>query len=159
METKKITRILFVCLGNICRSPAAEGVMQMLVERNGLTDRVVLDSAGTYGGHSGERSDVRMRRAASARGIELTHRARQVREEDFERFDMIIAMDDNNYEALFRLAPDRTAQQKIYRFREFLRHNPNWSYVPDPYYEGHEGFELVLDLLEDGCSTLVEQLQ
>ena len=131
----------------------------MLVERNGLTDRVVLDSAGTYGGHSGERSDVRMRRAASARGIELTHRARQVREEDFERFDMIIAMDDNNYEALFRLAPDRAAQQKIYRFREFLRHNPNWSYVPDPYYEGHEGFELVLDLLEDGCSTLVEQLQ
>lgn len=159
METKKITSILFVCLGNICRSPAAEGVMQMLVERNGLTDRVVLDSAGTYGGHSGERSDVRMRRAASARGIELTHRARQVREEDFERFDMIIAMDDNNYEALFRLAPDRAAQQKIYRFREFLRHNPNWSYVPDPYYEGHEGFELVLDLLEDGCSTLVEQLQ
>lgn len=159
METKKITRILFVCLGNICRSPAAEGVMQMLVERNGLTDRVVLDSAGTYGGHSGERSDVRMRRAASARGIELTHRARQVCEEDFERFDMIIAMDDNNYEALFRLAPDRAAQQKIYRFREFLRHNPNWSYVPDPYYEGHEGFELVLDLLEDGCSTLVEQLQ
>lgn len=133
--------------------------MQMLVERNGLADRVVLDSAGTYGGHSGERSDARMRRAAAARGIDITHRARQVREEDFERFDMIIAMDDNNYEALFRLAPDREAQQKIYRFREFLRHNPNWSYIPDPYYEGHEGFELVLDLLEDGCSTLLENLQ
>ena len=152
-------RILFVCLGNICRSPAAEAMMQMLVERNGLTDRVFLDSAGTYGGHSGERSDARMRRAAAARGIDITHRARQVREEDFERFDMIIAMDDNNYEALFRLAPDREAQQKIYRFREFLRHNPNWSYIPDPYYEGHEGFELVLDLLEDGCSTLLENLQ
>lgn len=152
-------RILFVCLGNICRSPAAEAMMQMLVERNGLTDRVVLDSAGTYGGHSGERSYARMRRAAAARGIDITHRARQVREEDFERFDMIIAMDDNNYEALFRLAPDREAQQKIYRFREFLRHNPNWSYIPDPYYEGHEGFELVLDLLEDGCSTLLENLQ
>jgi protein-tyrosine phosphatase len=152
-------RILFVCLGNICRSPAAEAMMQMLVERNGLADRVVLDSAGTYGGHSGERSDARMRRAAAARGIDITHRARQVREEDFEHFDMIIAMDDNNYEALFRLAPDRKAQQKIYRFREFLRHNPNWSYIPDPYYEGHEGFELVLDLLEDGCSTLLENLQ
>ena len=152
-------RILFVCLGNICRSPAAEAMMQMLVERNGLADRVVLDSAGTYGGHSGERSDARMRRAALARGIDITHRARQVREEDFERFDMIIAMDDNNYEALFRLAPDREAQQRIYRFREFLRHNPNWSYIPDPYYEGHEGFELVLDLLEDGCSTLLEKLQ
>ena len=133
--------------------------MKMLVERNGLADRVVLDSAGTYGGHSGERSDARMRRAAAARGIDITHRARQVREEDFERFDMIIAMDDNNYEALFRLAPDRKAQQKIYRFREFLRRNPNWSYIPDPYYEGHEGFELVLDLLEDGCSTLLENLQ
>ena len=133
--------------------------MQMLVERNGLADRVVLDSAGTYGGHSGERSDARMRRAALARGIDITHRARQVREEDFERFDMIIAMDDNNYEALFRLAPDREAQQRIYRFREFLRHNPNWSYIPYPYYEGHEGFELVLDLLEDGCSTLLEKLR
>jgi protein-tyrosine phosphatase len=152
-------RILFVCLGNICRSPAAEAMMQMLVERNGLADRVVLDSAGTYGGHSGERSDARMRRAALARGIDITHRARQVREEDFERFDMIIAMDDNNYEALFRLAPDREAQQRIYRFREFLRHNLNWSYIPDPYYEGHEGFELVLDLLEDGCSTLLEKLR
>ena len=152
-------RILFVCLGNICRSPAAEAMMQMLVERNGLADRVVLDSAGKYGGHSGERSDARMRRAALARGIDITHRARQVREEDFERFDMIIAMDDNNYEALFRLAPDREAQQRIYRFREFLRHNPNWSYIPDPYYEGHEGFELVLDLLEDGCSTLLEKLR
>ncbi|MBQ6613466.1 MAG: low molecular weight phosphotyrosine protein phosphatase [Alistipes sp.] len=157
MDNKKITRILFVCLGNICRSPAAEAMMQMLVERNGLSNSIFLDSAGTYGGHSGERSDARMRRAAAARGIDITHRARQVREEDFDRFDMIIAMDDNNYEALFRLAPDRSAQQKIYRFREFLRRNPNWSHIPDPYYEGHEGFELVLDLLEDGCSTLIEK--
>lgn len=159
MEAKNTKRILFVCLGNICRSPAAEAMLQMLVDRNGLSNRVVIDSAGTYGGHSGERSDSRMRSAAAQRGIEMTHRARQVREEDFERFDMLIAMDDNNYESLFRLAPDRDAQQKIYRFREFLRHNPDWSYIPDPYYEGHEGFELVLDLLEDGCSTLLDQLR
>ena len=159
MEAKNTTRILFVCLGNICRSPAAEAMLQMLVDRNGLSNRVVIDSAGTYGGHSGERSDSRMRSAAAQRGIEMTHRARQVREEDFEHFDMLIAMDDNNYESLFRLAPDRDAQQKIYRFREFLRHNPDWSYIPDPYYEGHEGFELVLDLLEDGCSTLLDQLR
>ena len=152
-------RILFVCLGNICRSPAAEAMMRQLVEREGLADSVELDSAGTYGGHSGERSDVRMRRAAEARGIAMTHLARQVKEADFERFDMLIAMDDNNYEALFRLAPSREAQFKIYRFREFLRRNPDWSYIPDPYYEGHEGFELVLDLLEDGCQTLVEQLK
>lgn len=152
-------RILFVCLGNICRSPAAEAMLRVLVDREGLGDRVEIDSAGTYGGHSGERSDPRMRRAAEARGIPMTHRARQVREEDFERFDMVIAMDDNNYENLFRLAPDRAAQQKIYRFREFLRNHPDWSYIPDPYYEGHEGFELVLDLLEDGCSVLLEQIK
>jgi protein-tyrosine phosphatase len=151
-------RILFVCLGNICRSPAAEAMLRMLVEREGLADRVVIDSAGTYGGHSGERSDQRMRSAAANRGIPMTHRARQVREEDFERFDMVIAMDDNNYEALFRLAPDRAAQQKIYRFREFLTNHPDWSYIPDPYYEGHEGFELVLDQLEDGCATLLKQI-
>lgn len=132
--------------------------MQQLIERHGLTASIEVDSAGTYGGHSGERSDPRMRRAAAARGIEMTHRARQVREGDFERFDMVIAMDDNNYEALFRLAPNREAQFKIFRFREFLRHHPDWSYIPDPYYEGHEGFELVLDLLEDGCATLLERV-
>jgi protein-tyrosine phosphatase len=152
-------RILFVCLGNICRSPAAEAMLQMLVDREGLSDSVMVDSAGTYGGHAGERSDARMRRAAAARGIEMTHRARQVKEVDFERFDRIIAMDDNNYEALFRLAPDRDAQNKIFRFREYLRHHKDWSYIPDPYYEGHEGFELVLDLLEDGCATLLEELK
>ena len=133
--------------------------MQMLVDRAGLSGDIYLDSAGTYGGHAGDRSDARMRRAAAARGIEMTHRARQVREEDFERFDRIIAMDDNNYEALFRLAPNRDAQNKIFRFREYLRRYRDWSYIPDPYYEGHEGFELVLDLLEDGCATLLEELR
>ena len=159
MERAKITRVLFVCLGNICRSPAAEAMLRQLTEREGVADGMEIDSAGTYGGHSGELSDPRMRRAAAARGIAMTHRARRVREEDFERFDRIIAMDDNNYESLFRLAPDRVAQQKIFRFREYLRHHPDWSYIPDPYYEGHEGFELVLDLLEDGCSTLLDELR
>ena len=134
-------------------------MLRQLAEREGIADGMEIDSAGTYGGHSGELSDPRMRRAAAARGIAMTHRARQVREEDFERFDRIIAMDDNNYESLFRLAPDRAAQQKIFRFREYLRHHPDWSYIPDPYYEGHEGFELVLDLLEDGCSTLLDELR
>lgn len=134
-------------------------MFRQLAEREGVADSMEIDSAGTYGGHSGELSDPRMRRAAAARGIAMTHRARQVREEDFERFDRIIAMDDNNYESLFRLAPDRAAQQKIFRFREYLRHHPDWSYIPDPYYEGHEGFELVLDLLEDGCSTLLDELR
>ena len=152
-------RILFVCLGNICRSPAAEAMMQSLVERAGLQNQIYLDSAGTYGGHASERADARMRRAAAARGIDITHRSRQVRESDFDNFDMIIAMDDNNYEALFRLAPNREAQFKIFRFREFLRRHNDWSYIPDPYYEGHEGFELVLDLLEDGCATLLSEME
>lgn len=149
--------ILFVCLGNICRSPAAEAVLNSILKREGREEYFEVDSAGTYGGHAGERADSRMRRAAAARGIEIPHRSRQVREEDFSNFDMIIAMDDNNYETLFRLAPDRSAQQKIFRFREFLRKHPEWSYVPDPYYEGHEGFELVLDLLEDGCQTIASK--
>ena len=91
MKTNDITRILFVCLGNICRSPAAEAMLRQLVDREGLSNRVEIDSAGTYGGHAGERSDPRMRRAAEARGIEMTHRARQVREEDFGRFDRFVA--------------------------------------------------------------------
>lgn len=154
MENK--TRILFVCLGNICRSPAAEGILRSMAQRRGVSDRFTVDSAGTYGGHAGDLPDPRMRRAAAARGYDLTHRARQVREEDFERFDALVVMDDMNYEALHRLAPSRAAAQRIYRMMEFCRRHPDRSYVPDPYYEGHEGFELVLDLLEDSCEGILE---
>ncbi len=150
-------RILFVCLGNICRSPAAEGILRDLVIRRGLTEQIEIDSAGTYAGHTGELADPRMRRAASARGIELTHRARQIREVDFERFDRIIVMDDYNYEDVHRLAPSRELAMKIYRMREFFS-SSRYSYVPDPYYEGREGFEIVLDLLEEGCGRLLDEL-
>ena len=94
----KRLRILFVCLGNICRSPAAEAVFRRLVDEAGLSDHIEIDSAGTYGGHAGELPDPRMRIAASRRGYELTHRARPIREEDFDRFDRILVMDDSNYE-------------------------------------------------------------
>ena len=149
--------ILFVCLGNICRSPAAEGILRDLIIRRGVTDLIEVDSAGTYAGHTGELPDPRMRRAASARGIELTHRARQIREADFERFDRIIVMDDYNYEDVHRLAPSREAAHKIYRMREFFT-SSRYHYVPDPYYEGREGFEIVLDLLEEGCQNLLDKL-
>ncbi len=152
-------KILFVCLGNICRSPAAHGVMEDVVLANRMEDRVEIDSAGTYGGHAGDLPDPRMRAAASRRGYNLTHRARKFREEDFLRFDKIVVMDDMNYENVSRLAPERAYLNKVFRFVEFCRHHPEWTYVPDPYYEGHEGFELVLDLLEDGCEGLMSQIK
>ena len=150
-------KILFVCLGNICRSPAAEAIMRSLSVKEGRIG-IEIDSAGTYAGHTGELPDPRMRRAAAARGIEMTHRARQIREEDFELFDRIVVMDDSNYERVSRLPPDRAALGKVYRFVGFCTHHPQWSYVPDPYYEGREGFELVLDILEDGCRGLLAEL-
>lgn len=150
-------RILFVCLGNICRSPAAEGVMRHLVRENGLEEQFTIDSAGTYPGHAGELPDARMRQAAARRGYDLTHRARPFREEDFDDFDRIVVMDDANYERVCRMAPSRAYIEKVTRMVNFCRHHPQWAYVPDPYYEGREGFELVLDLLEDGCTGLLEQ--
>ena len=152
-------RILFVCLGNICRSPAANGVMEQMVAQQGLQDKFLIDSAGTYGGHAGELPDPRMRVAASRRGYNLTHRSRKFREQDYHDFDMIVVMDDSNYENVARLAPERKYLDKVYRFVEFSKNHPDWSYVPDPYYEGHEGFELVLDILEDGCAELINRLK
>lgn len=106
-------RLLFVCLGNICRSPAAETIMCEVVKKAGLQDGIECDSAGTYGGHAGERADARMRRAAAERGYDITHISRPVRSSDFDLSDMIIAMDDNNYETLYRLAPSIEASEKI----------------------------------------------
>ena len=151
-------KILFVCLGNICRSPAAEGVLKAAAERKGLSDKIAVDSAGTYGGHAGQLPDSRMRSAAARRGYDLTHRARQITEEDFIDFDMIVVMDDMNYESVSRLAPERRYLDKLYRVAEFCGRHPQWSHVPDPYYEGREGFELVLDLLEDGCEGILEKI-
>ena len=149
-------KLLFVCLGNICRSPAAEGVMRALVEKRGVAEQFEIDSAGTYSGHAGDLPDPRMRSAASRRGYNLVHRARPIRVEDFDRFDRIIVMDDYNYEAVHRLAPNRAAAMKIDRMTDFCRSHSDAHYVPDPYYEGHEGFEIVLDLLEDACEGLFE---
>ena len=151
-------KVLFVCLGNICRSPAAEGIMRHLVVASGLSDSIYTDSAGTYGGHAGELPDVRMRSAASRRGYDLVHRSRRITEDDFFGFDTIVVMDDMNYEAVHRLAPSREYADKICRMRDFFTEFPDRTYVPDPYYEGAEGFELVLDMLEDGCRNLLKSL-
>lgn len=151
-------RILFVCLGNICRSPAAEGVFRHKVSEAGLADCFDMDSAGTYGGHRGDLPDSRMRAAAQKRGYDLVHRSRQVCADDFDLFDIIIAMDDSNYERLSRLAPSPEGVDKIYRMAEFLSRR-DYDHIPDPYYEGISGFELVLDLLEEGCDKLLHDLK
>ena len=150
-------KVLFVCLGNICRSPAAQAIFEHYVREDGLQDRVQADSAGIYGGHSGNQPDRRMRTAALYRGFAVTHIARQVRAMDMLDFDMIVAMDDQNYEDLMHLAPSVEATHKIRRMSEFLKVR-KMSYIPDPYYMGTEGFSLVLDLLEDGCQNLYDIL-
>lgn len=149
-------RILFVCLGNICRSPAAQGVMERLVAERGVADRFEIDSAGLYGGHAGDLPDSRMRAHARRRGLELTHRSRQVRESDFDRFDIIVAMDDSNYDRLRAMAPTPEDERKVVKMADFFTQHPWADCVPDPYYDGAQGFENALDLIEDGCNTLYE---
>ena len=153
----KPRKILFVCLGNICRSPAAEEVMRTLVRESGEEADYVLDSAGTYGGHAGQLSDSRMCAHARRRGYQLTHRSRPVRSSDFDDFDLIVAMDDSNYDRLRSLAPTLEARDKVVRMMDYARLHPYYDSVPDPYYEGAEGFELVLDLLEDACAGLLDR--
>ena len=149
-------KFLFICLGNICRSPAAEAVMAHLLKQRNLQDEFLLDSAGTYGGHAGEPSDSRMRRAAGRRGYAMTHLARPLVREDFKLFDRLIVMDESNYRDVYALAPE-DCRHKIVRMRESLRRHKA-GYIPDPYYQGPEGFEHVLDLLEDACLGLLEDL-
>ena len=151
-------KVLFVCLGNICRSPAAQGIFEHIVRENGMTEKIAADSAGLYGGHAGQHPDRRMRTAALYRGYGLTHSARQVRGYDFNDFDLIVAMDDQNYEDLMHLAPSVEATHKIHRMSEFLKVR-KMSYIPDPYYEGAEGFYLVLNMLENGCGNLLDKLE
>lgn len=148
--------ILFVCLGNICRSPSAEGVMKKLVEEAGLANKIHIDSAGILNYHEGEPADARMRSHAQKRGYKLDSISRPVRQSDFTDFDMIIGMDRQNIQDLEKIAPAEH-MHKIRQMTEFLQ-TLNDTSVPDPYYGGEEGFEYVLDLLEDACAGLLEQL-
>ena len=154
-----MTSILFVCLGNICRSPAAQAIMQKLIDQQGLHDQFFLDSAGLYGGHAGELPDYRMRQHARQRGYNLDHRSRPVSAADFSDFDIIVTMDDSNYSRLKALAPTIDDEKKIVRMIDYVKGFPQYHSVPDPYYEGAEGFEIVLDLLEDGCRNLLSTLR
>ena len=159
LKSKEQLRILFVCLGNICRSPAAEGVMQAIVDAEGAQHRFTIDSAGTGNYHIGDLPDRRMRIHARHRGYDLTHRCRQVCEADFTDFDIIVGMDAQNLRNLRLMAPSVVAAEKVVPMADFFSLATRYDYVPDPYYEGSEGFELVLDLLEDACRNLYDALK
>lgn len=145
--------LLFVCLGNICRSCTAQTVMQSIVDRNGMSESFNIDSAGIINYHEGEMADSRMRKHAAQRGYSITHKSRPITPLDFERFDYIIGMDDSNIESLNRIATSNTERLKIHRMTEWCQ-NHETDVVPDPYYGGAKGFENVLDLLEDACQGL-----
>lgn len=159
LRAKDHISILFVCLGNICRSPAAEGVMQALVDEEGAAARFTIDSAGTGDYHIGDLPDRRMRIHARRRGYELTHRCRQIRAYDFDDFDIIVAMDASNERNLRRIAPSPESEAKIVQMAEFVDIASRYDHIPDPYYEGAEGFELVLDLLQSACRNLYDALR
>ena len=151
-------KILFVCLGNICRSSSAEEVMRTFIKREGLEKDIEVDSAGILSVHKGELPDSRMRMHAYHRGYELTHRSRPVCTEDFFEFDLIIGMDDRNIQDLKDRAPSLEAEKKIHRMTDYWR-TKGVDYVPDPYYGGAQGFETVLDILEDACEGLLEEIR
>jgi protein-tyrosine phosphatase len=151
-------RILFVCMGNICRSPTAEGVMRRLVEQAGLEDRIEVESAGTGGWHVGEPPDERATLAARRRGVTLAGAAQQVTRDDFRGFDLLIALDRANLRELLALAPDEDAAEKVRLLREFDPAAAGVLDVPDPYYGGDRGFETVLDMVEAACRGLLDEV-
>lgn len=154
-------RVLFVCLGNICRSPTAEAVMAHLVAEAQLEHTIELDSAGTGAWHVGSPPDERATAAAAARGIAMRGTARQVRREDFDTFDLLLAMDAENHRNLRALAPDAEAAAKVRMLREFdpAAGGAVSLDVPDPYYGGADGFDRVLDLVEAACAGLLAELR
>ncbi|KAJ0248269.1 Acid phosphatase [Hirschfeldia incana] len=163
-ETKPFS-VLFVCLGNICRSPAAEGVFRDIVKKRGLDSKFVIDSAGTIDYHEGNMADPRMRSAAKRRGVEITSLSRPIKASDFREFDLILAMDEQNKEDILEaynvwkargnFPPD--ADKKVKLMCSYCKKH-NDKVVPDPYYGGAQGFEKVLDLLEDACESLLDSI-
>ncbi|EQC45649.1 low molecular weight protein-tyrosine-phosphatase [Bacteriovorax sp. Seq25_V] len=148
-------KILFVCLGNICRSPAAHGVMENEVKRLGKQDEFFIDSAGTSGQHSGDLPDARMRQSATSRGYTLDSLSRKFTVDDFEEFDLILAMDKSNLSNILKLDSNEKYRGKVRLFCEFCTRT-SLEEVPDPYWSGRDGFEQVLDIVEDGVQGILK---
>lgn len=151
-------KILFVCLGNICRSPSAEAVFKDFVKKKREEELFEIDSAGTSAWHAGEKADARMRQHARKRGIDITSISRKFEIEDFDHFDYIVAMDDENMDNLKKFARNQDDLNKLYMMTDFSK-KFNYDYVPDPYFGGEDGFELVLDLLEDASEGVYKYLK
>lgn len=152
-------QLLFVCLGNICRSPSSEAVMNALIKEEGMCDEIECDSAGIIGVHAGEPADRRMQQHAFMRGVRLNSISRQFNPHvDFNKFDLIIGMDDQNISDLRIVARNEEDLSRIYKMTDFCS-DYDYDSVPDPYYGGAAGFELVLDLLNDACSGLMKKLK
>ncbi|EPG72765.1 low molecular weight phosphotyrosine protein phosphatase [Leptospira fainei serovar Hurstbridge str. BUT 6] len=149
-------RVLFVCLGNICRSPAAEGAFQDLVQRRGIERLFEIDSCGTSQYHIGELPDLRTRQTARKRGIELTHRARQFKKSDFEDFDFVLAMDRSNLRDLLSLTSGEEERKKVHLFRKFQKGEVKDHEVPDPYYGTLKDFEEVLNIVSEASEGFLE---
>lgn len=150
-----VTRLLFVCLGNICRSPSAENIMNHLIRQRQLSDQVMCDSAGTSSYHIGSPPDRRMTAAAQHYDISLKGRARQIGSEDLASFDWILAMDQENYQDILALDRQGLYHAKVKLMCDFCRHHHDRD-VPDPYYGGPEGFDYVVNLLMDACEGLLD---
>ena len=166
LQTKKVSNmtkkgkhtVLFICLGNICRSPAAEGIMKSLVEKAGLQDEFEIDSAGIGGWHIGQLPDSRMRKCGAEHGYNFNSHARQFQKSDFARFETILVMDNENYRAITSMASSESDRKKVVRMADFLTHHREYTTVPDPYYGDYSDFELVITLLEDACQELLDSI-
>jgi len=155
----EVISVCFVCLGNICRSPTAEGIMQQLVAQAGLSDRIAVDSAGTSAHHQGAAADARSRSEALRRGVPLTSRSRPFRRADLDAFHYVIAMDSHNHADLLALATRPEQREKIALLRSFDPGSADDLDVPDPYYGGHGGFARVFDICFAGCTGLLQHIR
>ena len=155
----KVVEISFVCLGNICRSPLAQGVFQNLVHQKQLEQKIIVASAGTSGWHIGDLPDERMRRTAQSNGIQLESRARQFQSADFNRFNLILAMDHSNLARLEEIAPSNLSPEKLMLFRSFDPECNGNQDVPDPYYGGAKGFEEVYFMVKRTCPPLLDYIK